>query len=100
MAAMALMTVQSSGGRPTLAAAAAQFGVAPEDIDPKFGVILVDSRNGLYAVQVRADRLPPGTDTAKGPFSNPKISIFGAAESSSDSSEISPPSEARGEPEK
>jgi hypothetical protein len=52
------MTVTMPQGAPSIAAAANQLGVKPEDIDAAYGVVPVDPDRGLYAVQVRADRLP------------------------------------------
>ena len=76
---MALVTV-SGEGMTSLEAAAAQLGVAPEDIDPNFGIVPIDPRQNLFAVQVRADRLPEGFGSEtpyRGPFSSPRIAPFG-----------------------
>src|SRR5438067_10142334 len=88
MKAMALMMIQSRTGPPSLAAAAAQLGVSAEDMDAEFGVIPIDEEDGLYGVQVRADRLPPGTESAepyRGPFSDPEITLLERGAPSSDS---------------
>jgi hypothetical protein len=88
MSAMVLMTVQGQDGPPSLAEAAAQIGVGVEDVDATFGVVPIDPANGLYSVQVRADRLPAGTEKAvpyRGPFSNPKIEPTGPVQSDPDS---------------
>ena len=72
----ALMTVVGRGKPPSIAAAAEQLGVSAEDVDAGYGVVPVDPENDLYAVMVRADRLPPADPAAeryRGPFSNPKI---------------------------
>lgn len=79
--AVELMTVTLPPGAPTLAAAAERLGVAPEDLDAAFGVVPIDPDHGVYAVQVRSDRLPkqpskPGEDY-QGPWSNPRIAPFG-----------------------
>ncbi len=75
---MALMTVVSPGEKPTHRVAAEQLGVQMADIDQAFGIVPVDPEQGFYAVQVRADRLPPASrsNSYRGPFSNPKIEPF------------------------
>ncbi|HEY7299519.1 MAG TPA: hypothetical protein VH684_16555 [Xanthobacteraceae bacterium] len=79
--AVELMTVTIPQGAPSIAAAAKQLGVKPEDIDAAYGVVPVDPGRGLYAVQVRADRLPrqpqSGREGYQGPWSNPRIEPFG-----------------------
>jgi hypothetical protein len=77
---MALMTVAGKDQAPSLDAAAQQLGVRTEDIDRDYGVVAVDPERGLYAVMVRADRLPPEkpADSYRGPFANPKIEPFGS----------------------
>jgi hypothetical protein len=79
--AVELMTVTIPRGAPSIAAAAAQLGVKPEDIDAAYGVVPVDPDRGLYAVQVRADRLSKqpqsGREGYNGPWSNPRIEPFG-----------------------
>jgi hypothetical protein len=76
----ALMTVQSENGPPTLEAAAQQLGVAVEALDVSYGIVSIDPKRGLYAVQVDASQLPPEPPTDEpyhGPFSNPRIEPFG-----------------------
>ena len=94
--AMVLMTVQGKNGPPSLGEAAAQLGVAVEDIDAGFGVVPIDPGRGLYSVQVPAERLPArsGADEPyRGPFSNPRIEPFGPVqtEPKSPSSSAEPP---------
>jgi hypothetical protein len=84
MSGLVLMTVHGTGKPPSLEDAARQLGVALEDVDASFGVVPVDPANGLYGVQVRADRLPPATEAAqpyRGPYSNPRIAPFGPVQS-------------------
>jgi hypothetical protein len=78
-----LMTVvvPRSDSAPDIAAAAKSLGVSAKDLDPLFGVVPIDPERGMYAVQVRSDRLPNAgrgdvTDY-QGPWSNPKIETFG-----------------------
>jgi hypothetical protein len=79
---MALMTVVGGRHPPSLAVAAEQLGVQIADISESYGVVPVDPDQGLYAVLVRADRLPPaeGSQPFQGPYSNPKIVPFGGSE--------------------
>jgi hypothetical protein len=81
--AIELMTVRVPHGVPTLAEAAKQLGVPTENMDTIFGVVPVDPKGGVYAVQVRvpAEKLKqqpegPATDY-RGPWSNPGIAPFG-----------------------
>jgi hypothetical protein len=63
-----------------LAEAARHYGVQVEDMDASFGV-LVDPERGLYAVRVRAGKLPAQQGGApkdfQGPWSDPAIAPFG-----------------------
>jgi len=76
-----LMTVTLPQGAPSLAAAAERLGVAPQDLDTTFGVVPIDPDKGVYAVQVRSDRLPKNLRQSgegfQGPWSNPRIAPFG-----------------------
>jgi hypothetical protein len=75
-----LVTVESRSGAPSLRTAARQLGVRVKDLDAEFGVILVDPGQGLYSVQVNADRLPAGFEKRspyRGPYANPSIASFG-----------------------
>jgi hypothetical protein len=88
MSAMVLMTVHGTMGPPSIAEAAAQLGMKAEDIDPAYGVVPLDREQGLYAVQVPADRVPAGAESAtpyQGPFSNPRIEPFGPVQSEPES---------------
>jgi hypothetical protein len=75
--AMALYTVRGEEGRPpSLASAAIQLGVSPEDLDAAFGVVAVDPRAGIYAVQARPDRVDASVEAERryqGPYSSPPI---------------------------
>lgn len=81
----ALMTVTGVDRPPTLAEAAAQLGLAPADLDAGFGVVPIDPERNLFAVEVRADRVPAQApesagEAYRGPFSNPRIAPFGPVE--------------------
>ncbi len=75
---MALATVVAPGHSPSIAFAAEQLGVRTSDLDHAYGVVSLDPDRGLYAVLVRADRLPASSkdEAFRGPYSNPKISPF------------------------
>jgi hypothetical protein len=84
MSGLVLMTVHGTGRPPSLEEAARQLGVGVQDVDASFGVVPVDPANGLYGVQVRADRVPAPAEAAepyRGPYSNPKIAPFGPIQS-------------------
>ncbi|MDT0353604.1 hypothetical protein [Pseudonocardia charpentierae] len=76
-----VLTVHGGTTPPTLAEAAAQHSVAEQDLNPDFGVRPIDPDRGLYAVEIRADRLPEQEQEVpspyQGPFSNPRIEAFG-----------------------
>ncbi|MCJ2129290.1 hypothetical protein [Methylobacterium sp. E-045] len=76
---MVTMTVAIPGTKPGIAQAAKALGVKAGAIDRSFGVIAVDPRRNLYAVQVRASAIAslPSDGPFQGPFSNPKIAPFG-----------------------
>ena len=74
-----VLTVHGGTTPPTLAEAAAQLSVAEQDLNSDFGVRPIDPDHGLYAVEIRADRLPEqeASTPYRGPFSNPRIEAFG-----------------------
>ena len=78
---MALMTIVAGRQPPSLDQAAASLGVSTADLNADFGVVPIDPQEGLYAVEVRADRLPQQqpdrTTPYRGPFSTPRIEPFG-----------------------
>lgn len=78
---MELMTVTVPRGAPSLGEAARQLGVEVEDMDAIFGVVPIDPNRGIYAVQVRAGKLPAQQrgkpEDYRGPWSNPRIAPFG-----------------------
>jgi len=84
---VALMTVTAPSGQPTLAQAAQLLGVDLKDMDAVFGVVAVDPDKGIYAVQVRAERVPKqSSDPGKfqGPWSDPAIAPFGPIQEDKD----------------
>jgi hypothetical protein len=80
--AFCLTTIVAPGGAPDLAQVAKQLGVEVHDIDSTFGVVPIDPERGMYAVQVRGDKLAARPESSKsgehtGPWSNPRIEPFG-----------------------
>ena len=74
-------------GHPSVAEAAQSLGLAPEDLDPEFGVIATDPVRNLYAIRVpeeaaarAAGKLGERSGGAEGIFSDPKIAPFGPPE--------------------
>ncbi len=71
---------------PSLAEAAALLGVAVADLNEAFGVVPVDAAQGLYAVEVDADKVPAQAkegEPYRGPFSSPRIAPMGTPKKSS-----------------
>jgi hypothetical protein len=91
------MTITVAHGAPTIAQAAKQLGVATEDMDLVFGVVPVDPDRGLYAVQVRTDKLPKQPEGSgkdyRGPWSNPAIVPFGPPQEDKTRGDDKPPSD-------
>jgi hypothetical protein len=75
----ALMTVKGTTQPPSFQEAAKQLGVEEADLDSSFGVVPIDPEQGIYAVQVRPDKLAASTghEPYRGPWSNPRIEPFG-----------------------
>jgi hypothetical protein len=75
------------GKVPSLDDVRANFGLQVHEIDPAFGVVETDSREGLYTVLVdeaarpqieqQLKRTGADADPAVGLFSNPPIEPFG-----------------------
>lgn len=78
---MVLVTIAYRGARrPSLRAAARLLGVRPEDLDRRFGVVVIDPERRLASVRAKASALPPdlaARGTVEGPFADPKIGAFG-----------------------
>lgn len=72
-----LLSVEGFSEMPTIEAVAISLGVSQDQIDPDFGVVLVDPRVGAYCVMLKED-VPlnlPGNDN--GPWANPTIGPLG-----------------------
>jgi hypothetical protein len=53
-----------------------QFDLKKEDLDPEFGIVLIDLEKSLYSILVNQDivaRLSGYEGDLRGPYSNPKI---------------------------
>ena len=72
---------------PSLAEAAALLGVAAADLNEAFGVVPVDRDQGLYAVEIDANKVPAPSEGQpyRGPFSSPRIVPMGTPRSKSSS---------------
>lgn len=77
---MVLVTIAYRGARrPSLAAAAKLLGVRPEDLDRRFGVVVIDPEWRLASVRASAAALPAdlaARGAVGGPFADPKIGPF------------------------
>ena len=74
-----LLTVKLDVDGPTVADVCRHLGISDRDIDPTFGVVLIDPEDQRYAVMVDEAVVETATrarDVA-GPFSNPRIEPFG-----------------------
>jgi len=63
--------------------------VAIADMNDAFGVVPVDPDQGLYAVEIDADKVPARSEGKpyRGPFSSPRIVLMGTPRSKSSSGE-------------
>ena len=74
-----MLTLRLDPTEATLARVRAKFGLAPHEVDSKFGVVDLAPGQKRYAILVdeaAAARLE-GSEGIEGPFSNPKIETFG-----------------------
>jgi hypothetical protein len=88
--AFVLMEIRRAGKAPTVEEIRAEYGLAAAELDASYGVVLVDPRDGTYAIMVeesaaaklgRSGTGSPGPDGTKsetrGPYSNPRIESTG-----------------------
>lgn len=76
------------GGRPTLETVYQEYGFEPGEVDPDYGVVLIDPAKSLYVVLVeeaarqRVEARLPADAAEKGIgfFANPRIEPFGPPE--------------------
>lgn len=73
-----LVSVEGFSEQPSLEAVAESLGLSSDEIDPSFGVVLIDPRAGKYCVQLKDE---PSSHTQlpedSGPWSNPPIGPLG-----------------------
>jgi hypothetical protein len=84
-----LMEIRRPGGTPTVDEIKAEYGLSDSDLDVAYGIVLIDPRDGTYAIRVdenAVEKLKPGggfgaTDqegtTMRGPYSDPRIEPTG-----------------------
>lgn len=83
-----LFQFRHPGGKPTLETVYQEYGFQLGEIDPDYGIVLVDSTESLYAVLVEEAarqrvemRLPADAAEQRiGFFANPRIEPFGPPE--------------------
>lgn len=77
-----LVTVKLGSAQPSLEEVARHLNVSQTELDPDFGVVLIDPENLTYAVMVdeRAAVDAAKSEGAAGPFSNPRIEPMGPPE--------------------
>lgn len=77
-----LVTVRLSNAQPSMEEAARHLKVSETELDPNFGVVLIDPENQTYAVMVneRVAGDAASAEGAAGPFSNPRIEPTGPPE--------------------
>ncbi len=73
---------RNPGAPPTVAQVCERFGFLPAEIDPDYGLVLVDEREGLYVALVdersrtRVEARLPRGDSATGYFADPPVEPF------------------------
>lgn len=74
-----LLTVEGQTAAPSLAEAAAYFGLPEEALVAAFGVVPVDPAAGRYCVEAYDDLVPKGPEgeMPENAFSNPPLTPFG-----------------------
>ena len=82
-----LYTLTWKEGQPSVEQICAEYGLEPEELDPKFGIIEIDPEQHLYSILVdeeavqrlekREGQEPLGLE---GPFSDARIAPFGPPE--------------------
>ena len=73
-------TIEAPSGPPGLADTAARLHLAASDLEPNFGVVLIDPPQHLYADSALTDsgaHRHPSVPGVSGPFANRRIDPFG-----------------------
>lgn len=93
-----MITIQTTGGSPTLTELMERYQLTGDDIDTEFGVVEIDPQDQLYVILVEPDaasRIESNEQwETSGPFSNPRIAPFGPPEAPSESTSSDKPSAA------
>lgn len=73
-----MVTLKLESDEATLEAVTKRLGLAPEEVDPDFGVVAVDPARGLYVILVEATVAASLADAevVEGVFANPRIQPF------------------------
>lgn len=76
-----MVTLTAPERAPTLSELLIRFGLSEADVDPSFGVVLIDPEAHLYALRVEESAAAKfrlrGDDSVKGIYSDPPIAPFG-----------------------
>jgi hypothetical protein len=78
---MVMITLRSAQGAPTVEDIERRFGLSPDQIDRRFGVVETDDSAHEYTILVDESAVPRIRSTEEwsvsGPYANPPISTFG-----------------------
>jgi hypothetical protein len=79
-----LFSIIWKDGEPSVEQICKEYGFQPQEIDPNFGIIEIDPRDGLYSIRVDQEaalrvRKQLGEDIPdiEGPFADVRIEPFG-----------------------
>jgi hypothetical protein len=77
-----MVTLRLDPGQATLAEVRRLLGLAPEEVDPGFGVVNISPAEHLYTILVdeAAATRVAGAPEVEGVFGNPRIEPFGPPE--------------------